>query len=214
MTTFRQFVESQENRRLYMSLVPKELLARRERLSKMVDDRYERGDHKNAERLDAELEELDDRIDSMLADMDDSDGEDVKTGNTGGEEESLDRDWSVQEEMAKIYARYVAGELDLGDDDVVEVDPEEARKNGWAYKQGVDHNAKPVDRFYRRVPITKQAALAKMLRGAIWESPNLALSRPKVDFIKSMTDRQIIDAAKDAYEWKARLRNRIGRRPA
>ena len=41
-----------------MSLIPKDMLAKRERLSKMVHDAYRKGDYKNAERLDAELEEL------------------------------------------------------------------------------------------------------------------------------------------------------------
>lgn len=209
MTTFRRFLESQENRQLYLSMIPKELLARRERLSRMVDDLYRKGDHRNAERLDAQLEELEEKIEAMLADMDDGDGEDIETGNTGGEEESLDRDWSVQDDMAKMYARYVAGELDIPDEDTVEVDPEEAKRNGWEYRQMQDHNGKPVDRFYRYIPTSKQAYLAKMLRGAIWESPNLSVSRPDAQKIKGMTDEQIIDAARDAYEWKRGLRNRI-----
>jgi len=209
MKTFRQYIEIRENKELYTFLVPPQLLARREELSKMVDDAYGKGDHKTAEGLDAELEELNDKIDSMLHDMDDSDGEDVATGNTGGEESHLDRDWSVQDDMAKIYARYLAGELDFDDEDTVRVDPEEAKRNGWEFRQAVDHNGKPAPWFYRYVPITKQAALAKMLRGAIWESPNLSVSRPDLQKIKSMTDEQIIGAAKDAYEWMRNMRNRI-----
>jgi hypothetical protein len=217
MKTFRQYVEMKDNLELYMSLVPPQLLARREKLSKMVDDAYGKGDHKTAERLDAELEEVEEKIDSMLHDMDDPDGEDVATGNTGGEEEHIDRDWSVQDDMAKIYARYLAGDFEPGGPnshmtyDTVKVDPEEAKRNGWEFRQAVDHNGKPAPWFYRDVPITKQAAFAKMLRGAIWESPNLSISNPDVQKIKSMTDEQIIDAAKDAYEWKSGLRGRIGR---
>jgi hypothetical protein len=198
-----------DNRELYKSLVPPQLLARREKLSKMVDDAYGKGDHKTAERLDAELEEIEEKIESMLDGMDDSDGEDVATGNTGGEESHLDRDWSVQDDMARMYARHLAGELDFDDEDTVRVDPEEAKRNGWEFRQAVDHNGKPAPWFYRRVPITKQAAFAKMLRGTIWESPNLSLSKPRADHIKSMTDEQIIAAAKDAYEWKSGLRGRI-----
>lgn len=205
MTTFRQFLESQENRQLYMSLIPKELLAKRERLSKMVHDAYRKGDHTNAERLDAELDELEERIDDMLEDMDDGDMEEDR----GEEEKDLDRDWSVQDDMAKIYARYLSDDLDLDDEDTVEVDPEEAKRNGWEYRQGIDHNGKPINRFYRRVPVTKQQALAKILRGAIWESPNLSISNPDAQKIKAMTDEQIIAAAKDAHEWKVNLRNRI-----
>ena len=188
-----------------MSLIPKDMLAKRERLSKMVHDAYRKGDYKNAERLDAELEELEERIDDMLEDMDDGDMEEDR----GEEEKDLDRDWSVQDDMARIYARYISGELDLGDDDVVEVDPEEAKRKGWEYGQGMDHNAKPADWFYRRVPVTKQQALAKMLRGAIWDSPNLSVSNPDAKKVKAMTDEQIIATAKDAYEWKKNLRNRI-----
>ena len=167
----------------------------------MVQDAYFRGDHRSAEKLDAELEELEEKIDDMLEDMDDGDMEEDR----GEEEKDLDRDWSAQDDMASIYAKYISGDLDLGDDDVVEVDPEEAKRNGWEYRQGMDHNAKPADWFYRRVPVTKQQALAKMLRGAVWESPNLSVSRPDAQKIKSMTDEQIIAAAKDAYEWKKNL---------
>jgi hypothetical protein len=192
-----------------MSLVPKDMLSKRERLSKMVDDAYRKGDHKTAERLDSQLEELDDKIDGMLADMDDSDGEDIATGNTGGEESHLDKDWSVQEEMARIYARYIAGELDLDDSEITQVDPDEARKKGLQVHQGIDHNGKSVQSFYSYTPITRQRALANMLRGAIWESPNLSVSKPIADKIKSMTDEQIIAVAKDAYEWKRDMRDRI-----
>lgn len=215
MTNFRTFMEEQGNRQFYMSLVPKDLIARRERLSRMVDDAYRRGDQKNAERLDAQLEELEEKIEAMLADMDDKDGEDLDTGNTGGEEEHIDRDWSVQDDMAKIYARHLAGDFEPGGPnshmtyDTVKVDPEEAKRNGWEFRQAVDHNGKPAPWFYRYVPITQKAALAKIIRGAIWESPNLSLSKPKADYIKSMTDEQIIAAAKDAYEWKRGLHGKI-----
>lgn len=209
MTNFRRFLENEENRQLYMSLVPKELLIKREKLSKMVHDAYRRGDHKNAERLDAELDELEEKIDDMLEDMDDGDMEEDR----GEEEKDLDRDWSVQDDMAKIYARYVSGELDIPDEDTVEVDPEEAKRNGWEYRQGIDHNGKPVDRFYRYVPTSRQAYLAKILRGAIWDSSYFHLHRPKIDMIKSMTDEQIIDAARDAYKWKRGLLGRIKFQP-
>lgn len=206
--TFRQYLKKEENRELYASLVPKDLIARRERLSKMVDDAYRRGDQKNAERLDAQLEELDEKIESMLADMDDKDGEDLYGGDTGNEEERLDWDWSVQEEMAKIYARYLAGDF-YDTEETVEVDPKEAKKKGWEYRQGIDHNGKPVNRFYRLVPVTRQQALAKVLRGAIWDSSFARLNRVKMDVINAMTDDQIMDAAKDAYEWKRGLHGRI-----
>jgi len=210
MKTFRQFLEESEDLKgLYSTLLRPSDIKRYKHLERMVYDAYRRGDHKTAERLDAELEDLEDRMDSQLEDMDDTDGEDIKTGNTGGEEEHIDRDWSVQDDMARMYARYLAGELDLGDEDTVEVDPEEAKRKGWEIRQGMDHNGKGVGRFYRYVPITRQAAFAKMLRGAIWESPNLSISNPDVQKIKSMTDEQIIAAAKDAYEWKAGLRRRI-----
>lgn len=211
MITFRQFLESQENRQLYLSLIPKDILVKREALSKAVYDAYERGDHRTAERLDAQLEELEEKIEAMLADMDDSDGEDIKTGNTGGEEEHLDRDWSVQEDMARIYARYISGDLDIPNEDTAEVDPEEAKRMGWEYRQMMDHSGKPINRFYRYVPTTEKAYLAKMLRGAIWDSPYLGQYDPKINLIKGMTDDQIIDAAKDAYGWMINLRNRIKR---
>lgn len=190
-----------------MSMIPKDLLAKRERLSKMVDDAYARDDHRTAERLDAQLEELEEKIEAMLADMDDGDMEEDR----GEEEKDIDRDWSLQEDMAKIYARYLSGQLDLDDEDTVEVDPDEAKRKGWEYRQGIDHNGRPIQRFYRYVPVTKQQALAKILRGAIWDSPFAHQYGVKTDLIKAMTDDQIIDAAKDAYERMRSLRNRIRR---
>jgi hypothetical protein len=208
MKTFRQFLEETEDlRSLYASMLNPKDIEMHKRLSAMVQDAYRRGDHETAERLDAQLEELEERLDSQLEEMDDGDMEEDR----GEEERDLDRDWSVQDDMASIYARYLAGELDLGYEDTVEVDPEEAKRKGWEIRQGMDHNGKGVGRFYRYVPITRQAAFAKMLRGAIWESPNLSISNPDVQKIKSMNDEQIIAAAKDAYEWKSGLRGRIGR---
>jgi hypothetical protein len=203
MLSFRLFIEGQES--LYRSMLDPNELKRREELVSLVHRAYSRGNHEEAERLDAELAELEERMDNQLEDMDDGDMEEDK----GEEERDIDRDWSVQDDMAKIYARYLSGELDLPYEDTVEVDPEEAKRNGWEYRQGVDHNAKPVNRFYRYVPVTRSRSLANILRGAVWESPNLSVSNPNAQKIKAMTDEQIIDAARDAYEWKRSLRDRI-----
>jgi hypothetical protein len=193
-----------------MSLIPKDLIKRREILYKKVNDAYAKGDQKTAEILDAQLEELEEKINNMLEDMDDADGEDINTGNFGGEESHLDKDWSIQEEMARIYAQYLAGKLNLDEEEeIVQVDPEEAKKMGWDYRQGIDHNGKPANWFYRYVPTNKQKNLAKILRGAIWEAPNLSMYKPNIEKIKNMSDEEIIEIAKDAYEWKKNLRNRI-----
>lgn len=203
-------LEEDQNKQLYMSLVPRDLIRQREILYKKVSDAYKRGDQKNAEKLDAQLAELEDKIENMLDDMDDSDGEDINTGNTGGEESHLDKDWSVQEELARIYAQYLAGKLNIdNEEDIVAVDPEEAKRNGWEYRQGIDHNGKPANYFYRYVPTTKKANLAKIIRGSIFESPNLYLSSPNIEKIKNMTDEELIEIAKDSYEWKRNLTNRI-----
>lgn len=208
MKTFRQYCEDRD---LYASLVPRELVDRRERLNKMVYAAYQRGDHAAAERLDAELEELEERIDSMLEDMDDGDAEEDR----GEEERDVDRDWSVQDEFARIYDGYARGVLDLDDDELASVDPEEAKRNGWEARRAIDHNGKPIDRFYRRIPVSRERALANMLRGAVWESPYLAQHEPRTELIKNMPDRQIIDAARDAWERKRSLLGRIraARRP-
>lgn len=209
--TFKLFLEEQEDlRRLYASLLDPKDIELHKRLSRMVQDAYTRGDQATAERLDAQLEELEEKMDSRLGEMDDGDMEEDR----GEEEKDIDRDWSVQEDMARIYARYLAGDF-YDTEETVEVDPEEAKKKGWEYKQGMDLNAKPVNRFYRRVPVTKQQILAKILRGAIWDSPFAHQYGAKTDMINAMTDEQIIDAARDAYEWKRGLLSRIrGRRNA
>jgi hypothetical protein len=205
MTTFRQFLEASEGLKgLYSSLLNPADLARRQRLEKMVYDAYKRGDHRTAERLDAELEELEDRMDSSLDDMDDGSAEEDR----GEPESDLDKDWSVQEEMGRIYARYISGELHLDDSETVEVDPAEARKKGWIVHQGRDKDGRPVQNFYSYAPITRERALANMLRGAIWDSTNLSASQPIAARIKSMTDEQVIEMAKDAYEWRRGLHDR------
>ena len=200
---------------LYRSMMNPRDLERYRILDSDIEAAYKSRDYRKAERLEVELERLLDGMESALEDMDDSDGEDINTGNTGGEESHLDMDWSVQEELARRYAQYISGYLDsrLDDSETVEVDPEEARKKGWIVHQALDHNKKPLQSFYSYAPITKQKAFANMLRGVIWESPNLSTSNPIVDKIKSMTDEQIIDVAKDAYEWKRNLRNRIIQKP-
>jgi hypothetical protein len=105
MNTLRQFLEETEDLKgLYSTLRRPSDIERHKRLEKMVYDAYRRGDHKTAERLDAELEDLEDRMDFNLEDMDDSDGEDVDKGNTGGEEEHIDRDWGVQDAGFKVDA--------------------------------------------------------------------------------------------------------------
>lgn len=149
-------------------------------------------------------------MDSSLEDMDDGSAEEDR----GEPENDLDRDWSVQEEMARIYAQYLSGALDVhlnDDSETLEVDPDEARRNGQEVRQMTDHNGKPIQRFYIHIPATKQRLFAKILRGIIWESPNLSVSKPIADKIKSMTDEQIIDMAKDAYEWKRGLLARRSR---
>jgi hypothetical protein len=204
-SSFRQFLEEKEDlKALYTSMSDPREVELHKRLSRMVQDAYARGDHEAAERLDAQLEELEERMDDRLEGMDDGNRDD-----DGGEDERLDRDWSVQGEMARIYAKYLAGQLDLDEEDTVEVDPEEAKRMGWEYRRMVDHNAKPIDRYYRYVPTTKTASLAKMLRGAIWESPNLSVSRPNAQKVRGMSDEQIIDAARDAYESRRALVDRI-----
>jgi hypothetical protein len=205
MKTFRQFLEEAEDLKgLYSSMLNPSDLARRTRLEKMVYDAYRRGDHKAAEKLDAELEELEDRMNSRLDDMDDGSKEEER----GEEEKDIDKDWSVQEEMARIYARYIAGDIDLDDSETVEVDPAEARQKGWIVHQARDIDGKPIQSFYSYAPITKEKALANMLRGAIWASTNLSTSKPIVARIKSMTDEQVMDMAKDAYEWRRGLHDR------
>lgn len=208
MKTFRQFLEKSENLKgLYSSLLNPAEIAKRNRLERMVYDAYRRGDHKTAERLDAELEELEHNMDSGLEDMDDGSMEDDR----GEEEKDIDLDWSVQEEFARLYERYLSGGLHLDDTETVEVEPEDAKRRGWAVHQARDQDRRPLQKFYSYVDITKQKALANMLRGAVWESPNLSTSKPLAEKVKSMTDEQIIDMAKDAYEWRKGLRDRYRR---
>lgn len=213
MNNFREWLQDSERdeaglRSLYRSMTDPKDLAEYERLNKAIEAAYASKDYRTAERLEVRLEKLLHDMDHRLEDMDDGDMEEDR----GEEEKDIDKDWSIQDEFAKIYARYLSGDLPGLDDDSESVrvdDPEEARRNGFEVRQMADINGKPTQSFYRLIPATKERLLANMLRGAIWESPNLALSRPKVDFVKSMTDQQIIDAAKDAYEWKKGLLGRI-----
>lgn len=205
MKSFRQYCEERDERDLLMSLVPRPLVAQRERLSKMVYAAYKRGDHEAAERLDARLEELDERIESMLQDMDDGDA----TEDRGEEQRDIDLDWSVQDEFARIYDRYARGDLHLAGEEWEEADPSYKDDPEFQRLQKTQGYAMAPKGAFRQTPITKQKALADMLRGAVWESPNLSASRPRADFIRAMPDEQIIDAARDAWEWKKGLLGRI-----
>jgi hypothetical protein len=202
---FRQFIEQEDNRRLYASMLPPEILSQRESLLKLVNAAYHNGDHETAERLDAELEELDEKIDSMLEDMDDGDAQEDK----GEEQKDIDLDWSVQDEFARIYDQYMSGRLHLADEEWEEIDPSFRQDPEFQARMKRDSYALAPKGAYQQNPISKEKALADMLRGAIWDSPNLGSSRPRSDYIKSMTDSQIIDAAKDAWEWKKGLMTRI-----
>lgn len=61
------------------------------------------------------------------------------------------------------------------------------------------------------VPISRERALANILRGAVTDSPYSHQYGVKHDLVKSMPDEQIIAAAKDAWEWKRGLRDRIAK---
>jgi len=204
--SFRQFLEEKEDlKTLYTSMSDPREVELHKRLSRMVQDAYARGDHEAAERLDAQLEELEERMDDRLEGMDDGNRDD----DGGGEEEKVDRDWSVQEELARIYDKYVRGLLDLDEEEMERVAPEDAKGMGREVRQMQDHEGRPLQMFYRLVPTSKQASLAKMMRNAIWDSPNLSLSRPRTEVIKGMTDDQILAVARDAYESKRALLARI-----
>ena len=189
---------------LYRSLVDPNDLKRRERLNRLVQIAYERGDHKTAERLDAELEELEDRIDSRLEDMDDGNKDD----DAGGEEQWIDMEWSPQEELARIYDQYVKGKLHLSDHEWEEVDPSYRNDPEFQRLQKSQGYAMAPKGAFHQKPITKHKALADMLRSAIWDAPQ-GQNKPKINMIKSMSDEEIIRVAKDAWEWKKSLKNRI-----
>lgn len=188
-----------------MSMVPKDLLKRREELARRVDDLYRRGDHRNAERLDAELEDLDERIESMLQDMDDGGAEDDR----GEEEREIDMDWGPQEEMARIYDQYVRGTLHLPDEEWTERDPSYRDDPEFQRLQRAQGYAMAPKGAFAQTPISKTKALADALRSAVLETPGAHRYGVKYDAIRSMPDEQVIAAAKDAWEWKRNLMGRI-----
>lgn len=208
MKNFREFMEREEDLKgLYHSLLDPKLVARRNRLDAMVKAAYERGDHETAERLDAELDDLEERMDGSLEGMDDANRDD----DAGAEEQHVDLDWSPGEELARIYDQYKRGTLHLPDEEWREKDqsyrddPEfqrQQRTQGWA--------AAPKG-AYEVVPISQTKALADRLRSAVLETPGGHRYGMKHDLIKSMGDEQIIDAARDAWEWKRNLRRRMGK---
>jgi hypothetical protein len=50
---------------------------------------------------------------------------------------------------------------------------------------------------------------ASLLRSIVYDIPNISISSPNINVINQMSDEQIINAAKDAYENKLRMRNRM-----
>ena len=71
--------------------------ARFQSLSQQIDQAYAIKDYKKAEELEVELEDLSNNLEDKLSDI----------GQEGGEEDDVDQDWSVQDDFANIYARYL-----------------------------------------------------------------------------------------------------------
>lgn len=206
MKNFRDFLEQEERdlRGLYHSLVDPKLVARRNRLHQMVQMAYERGDHETAERLDAELDDLEERMDSSLEMMDDGSAEDDR----GEEEREIDLDWGPQEEMARIYDQWQRGTLHLSDEEWTEKDPSYRQDPEFQRLQKAQGYSMAPKGAFAQTPISKTKALADMLRSAVLESPGAHRYGVRTDLVRNMPDEQVIAAAKDAWEWKRGLRNR------
>lgn len=206
MAEFRDFLENEENLdSLYRSLLDPRLLAQRDRLDKMVNAAYARGDHETAERLDAELDDLESRMDDALEMMDDASPEDDR----GEEEKEIDLDWSPQEEMARIYDQYAKGRLHLPDTDWVERDPSYRNDPQFFRQQRTQGYALAPKGAFEQVPISQQKALADMLRSAVTESPGSHRYGIKTDLLKSTPDQKVIGLAKDAWERQRSIKARL-----
>lgn len=206
MGEFRDFMENEENLdRLYRSLIDPRLLARRDRLDKMVKAAYERGDHDTAERLDAELDDLESRMDDALEMMDDASPEDDR----GEEEKEIDLDWSPQEEMARIYDQYARGRLHLPDADWVERDPSYRNDPEFQRQQRTQGYALAPKGAFEQTPMSQQKALADMLRSAVEESPGSHRYGLRTDLLRSTPDHKVIEMARDAWERQRSMRNRL-----
>jgi len=193
---------------LYQSLLDPKDIARYRYLNKAIEDAYKSKNYKLAEKLEEELENLSDSLENKLHDMDELDPEDVRHGTTGGEDDQVDWDYSVQDEFARIYAKYLKGGLLQGYEDV-EADSSFRNDPEFIRKMKVQGYAMAPKGAYERRDITAQRELANLLRSAIYESPYIGMSKPKVDYIKNLSDEQIIDMAKDAYENKSKMLSRI-----
>jgi len=79
--------------------------ARFQSLSQQIDQAYAMKDYKKAEELEVELEDLSNNLEDKLSDI----------GQEGGEEDDVDQDWSVQDDFANIYARYLSNKISDAD---------------------------------------------------------------------------------------------------
>ena len=197
--------EIKKLKKIYSSLLDPKDLKRVEYLSKEIEKAYIKNNFKLAEKLEFELENLLDYLESKLEDMDDNDVDDLNTGSSGGEDDKIDMDYSIQDEFSRIYAKYLKGDLLHGYEDV-EVDSSYRLNPDFTkIMKSQGYALAPKNSFERR-NIEAKKELAKILRSAVFETPYIG---KEANLVKNMSDDQIINAAKDAYESKIKILNRL-----
>lgn len=197
--------EIKKLKKIYSSLLDPKDLKRVEYLSKEIEEAYIKNNFKLAEKLEVELENLLDSLESKLEDMDDNDVDDLNTGSSGGEDDKIDMDYSIQDEFARIYAKYLKGDLLHGYEDV-EVDSSYRLNADFIKNMKSQGYALAPQGSFERKKIEAKKELAKILRSAVFETPYIG---QEANLVKNMSDDQIIDAAKDAYESKSKILSRL-----
>lgn len=190
--------------KLYQNLLNPNDIKKFHYLNKAVEDAYKSKNYKLAEKLEVELEKLIEFLDSQLEEMDDISDDDIGDN----ENERIDFDYSIQEEFAKIYAKYLRGDLLHGYEDV-EIDSSYRQNPEFIKTMKSQGYAMAPKGAYERKNISAEKELANILRAAIYETPYIGMLKPRIDYIKSMSDDQIIEVARDAYESRKKMINRI-----
>ena len=98
---FKEFINRNTPGFSYESWLDPKDLAMYKSLSKRIDQAYETHDYKTAERLEAKLEELLERLEAFISEKE----------QEGGEEENLDVEYGLQDEMAMFYAQFINGDI-------------------------------------------------------------------------------------------------------
>ena len=166
-------------------------LSRYIQLKTTIDNAYKNNELNNIENLEEEYENLSSEIEHKLEEFDESVAVDEDL------EPSYENANSLEEDLADVYMRYLNGEIE---DDWERISPNDPRILNLIQKDK-EHKGISYLPSYNKLKemglvkhISKEENLVKILKSVINE-------RGLDNDFKNVSDKDLIDAAKDAYFW-------------